>query len=66
MPNTSLTRQLSIVIYKHPKLGKILAPMHKSLWITLPTAYRRLMNGTSVDAVSAPQLKQGHPPRKDL
>lgn len=53
MPNTSVTRQLTIVVYKHPKIGKVLAPMHKLFWINLPTAYQRLMNGMDADAKDA-------------
>ena len=50
MPNTSLTRQLTIVIYKHPWIGKMIAPIHRLIYQRLPTAHYRLMSGTDADA----------------
>lgn len=50
MPSTSATRLLSIAMLKHPKLAKALAPLHRGLFLSMPTAYHRLMNGTDADA----------------
>jgi hypothetical protein len=50
MPNISVTRQLVIVMLKHPRLLRLVHPVYQKLYRYLPTDYLPLMSGMVVAA----------------